>query len=189
MVSGPFGAGAHSSFPIPSFPRAQSSPKGTCLGVTGKPQAPPLPRAPPTTASLPVAEIGVGITGFGAFFILLGVLLYFDSVLLAFGNVSAPALWTLPTSLRSLLLGSALSSFPCGRPGSGASSLGRQGGWGWTAGPVGQGVRGPGFSGQLWVRPGGVRHCPSTGLPPARGGGVPRTHTPGDGGRGAAKSP
>ncbi|XP_036298378.1 vesicle transport protein GOT1A isoform X1 [Pipistrellus kuhlii] len=32
-------------------------------------------------------KIGVGITGFGAFFILLGVLLYFDSVLLAFGNL------------------------------------------------------------------------------------------------------
>ncbi|XP_035871199.1 vesicle transport protein GOT1A isoform X2 [Phyllostomus discolor] len=32
-------------------------------------------------------KIGVGITGFGIFFILLGVLLYFDSVLLAFGNM------------------------------------------------------------------------------------------------------
>ncbi|KAF6074551.1 golgi transport 1A [Phyllostomus discolor] len=32
-------------------------------------------------------KIGVGITGFGIFFILLGVLLYFDSVLLAFGNL------------------------------------------------------------------------------------------------------
>lgn len=40
------------------------------------------------------AEIGVGITGFGAFFILFGILLYFDSVLLAFGNVSTPALGT-----------------------------------------------------------------------------------------------
>lgn len=42
--------------------------------------------------SLPFAEIGVGITGFGVFFILFGILLYFDSVLLAFGNVSTPAL-------------------------------------------------------------------------------------------------
>ncbi|XP_073904675.1 vesicle transport protein GOT1A isoform X2 [Castor canadensis] len=31
-------------------------------------------------------KIGVGITGFGIFFILFGILLYFDSVLLAFGN-------------------------------------------------------------------------------------------------------
>lgn len=35
-----------------------------------------------------IAEIGVGTAGFGLFFILLGILLYFDSVLLAFGNVS-----------------------------------------------------------------------------------------------------
>lgn len=34
------------------------------------------------------AEIGVGLMGFGLFFLLFGVLLYFDSVLLAFGNVS-----------------------------------------------------------------------------------------------------
>ncbi|XP_078497420.1 vesicle transport protein GOT1A [Lissotriton helveticus] len=32
-------------------------------------------------------KIGVGLTGFGIFFILFGVLLYFDSVLLAFGNI------------------------------------------------------------------------------------------------------
>ncbi|NXE26633.1 GOT1A protein, partial [Ardeotis kori] len=31
--------------------------------------------------------IGVGLVGFGLFFILFGVLLYFDSVLLAFGNI------------------------------------------------------------------------------------------------------
>lgn len=46
--------------------------------------------------SLPFAEIGVGITGFGVFFILFGILLYFDSVLLAFGNVSPPTLGTSP---------------------------------------------------------------------------------------------
>ncbi|XP_062312583.1 vesicle transport protein GOT1A [Osmerus eperlanus] len=32
-------------------------------------------------------RIGIGLTGFGLFFLLFGVLLYFDSVLLAFGNV------------------------------------------------------------------------------------------------------
>nr|XP_045039361.2 vesicle transport protein GOT1A isoform X3 [Desmodus rotundus] len=58
----------------------------------------PLPKAHPITASLPVAEIGVGTTGFGIFFILFGVFLYFDSVLLAFGNESGaikpgPARW------------------------------------------------------------------------------------------------
>ncbi|KAF5891458.1 pleckstrin homology domain-containing family A member 6 isoform X8, partial [Clarias magur] len=33
-----------------------------------------------------LSEIGVGLSGFGIFFLLFGVLLYFDSVLLAFGN-------------------------------------------------------------------------------------------------------
>ncbi|XP_072308934.1 vesicle transport protein GOT1A [Eucyclogobius newberryi] len=32
-------------------------------------------------------KIGVGLMGFGLFFLLFGVLLYFDSVLLAFGNI------------------------------------------------------------------------------------------------------
>ncbi|XP_026884362.1 vesicle transport protein GOT1A [Electrophorus electricus] len=32
-------------------------------------------------------KIGVGLSGFGVFFLLFGVLLYFDSVLLAFGNI------------------------------------------------------------------------------------------------------
>ncbi|NWS32458.1 GOT1A protein, partial [Polioptila caerulea] len=31
--------------------------------------------------------IGVGLVGFGLFFLLFGILLYFDSVLLAFGNL------------------------------------------------------------------------------------------------------
>ncbi|ETE73962.1 Vesicle transport protein GOT1A, partial [Ophiophagus hannah] len=33
-----------------------------------------------------IVEIGVGLVGFGMFFLLFGVLLYMDSVLLAFGN-------------------------------------------------------------------------------------------------------
>ncbi|XP_050767388.1 vesicle transport protein GOT1A [Gymnogyps californianus] len=32
-------------------------------------------------------RIGVGLVGFGLFFVLFGMLLYFDSVLLAFGNI------------------------------------------------------------------------------------------------------
>uniref|UniRef100_A0A8C5U6Z9 Golgi transport 1A n=1 Tax=Malurus cyaneus samueli TaxID=2593467 RepID=A0A8C5U6Z9_9PASS len=35
----------------------------------------------------PPAGIGVGLVGFGLFFLLFGILLYFDSVLLAFGNL------------------------------------------------------------------------------------------------------
>ncbi|XP_026571393.1 vesicle transport protein GOT1A [Pseudonaja textilis] len=34
-----------------------------------------------------IVEIGVGLVGFGMFFLLFGVLLYMDSVLLAFGNI------------------------------------------------------------------------------------------------------
>lgn len=53
----------------------------------------------------------MGVTGFGVFFILFGILLYFDSVLLAFGNVSPPILgafagWpgeSVPSSFRSWL--------------------------------------------------------------------------------------
>uniref|UniRef100_A0A8B9PUG1 Golgi transport 1A n=1 Tax=Apteryx owenii TaxID=8824 RepID=A0A8B9PUG1_APTOW len=37
-------------------------------------------------------RIGMGLVGFGLFFILFGMLLYFDSVLLAFGNVSTTGL-------------------------------------------------------------------------------------------------
>ncbi|CAB1429909.1 unnamed protein product [Pleuronectes platessa] len=32
-------------------------------------------------------KIGIGLIGFGLFFLVFGVLLYFDSVLLAFGNI------------------------------------------------------------------------------------------------------
>uniref|UniRef100_A0A4W2FSI8 Golgi transport 1A n=1 Tax=Bos indicus x Bos taurus TaxID=30522 RepID=A0A4W2FSI8_BOBOX len=63
-------------------------PEGTCPGATGAAAASQLaPQTHPTTTSLPIAEIGVGTTGFGIFFILFGMLLYFDSVLLAFGNL------------------------------------------------------------------------------------------------------
>lgn len=109
-------------------------------GDGGKFQCPhPYPRAHPTTTSLPVAEIGMGTTGFGIFFILLGVLLYFDSVLLAFGNVSAPAPWTTPNLPEVSIAGvnpSSFKSYPSS--GQAPSSLGRQGGWRWTASPAGQ---------------------------------------------------
>lgn len=55
------------------------------MGGAAAPQL--APQTHPTTTSLPIAEIGVGTTGFGIFFILFGMLLYFDSVLLAFGNL------------------------------------------------------------------------------------------------------
>ncbi|KAG9485501.1 hypothetical protein GDO78_008530, partial [Eleutherodactylus coqui] len=32
-------------------------------------------------------ELGAGLAGFGIFFLIFGILLYFDSVLLAFGNI------------------------------------------------------------------------------------------------------
>ncbi|KAG8132092.1 hypothetical protein E2320_009976, partial [Naja naja] len=37
-----------------------------------------------------IVEIGVGLVGFGMFFLLFGILLYMDSVLLAFGNELFP---------------------------------------------------------------------------------------------------
>ena len=35
-----------------------------------------------------IAEIGIGLTGFGAFFLFLGIIFLFDKGLLAIGNVS-----------------------------------------------------------------------------------------------------
>ncbi|XP_036032681.1 vesicle transport protein GOT1A-like [Onychomys torridus] len=64
-----------SSFPWPAFSYTES------LHRT------PDPWGREAELSLLLAEIGVGITGFGVFFIVLGILLYFDSVLLAFGNL------------------------------------------------------------------------------------------------------
>ncbi|XP_034387937.1 vesicle transport protein GOT1A [Cyclopterus lumpus] len=45
-------------------------------------------------------KIGVGLMGFGLFFLLFGVLLYFDSVLLAFGNILLLAGLTFIIGLR-----------------------------------------------------------------------------------------
>lgn len=94
---------------LPPHPLPQKAPVQWRWGKV--PVSPPHPRAHPTTTSSPVAEIGMGTTGFGVFFILLGVLLYFDSVLLAFGNVSAPALWTAPNLPEVSIAGVNPSSF------------------------------------------------------------------------------
>lgn len=97
----------------------------------------------------------MGTTGFGVFFILFGILLYFDSVLLAFGNVSCPAcVPPPPTYLRSLLPGrSAPSSFrSCPSRGQHHQAQVGEGAWRCTA-------RCEGASqdlesrGKLWVRP------------------------------------
>lgn len=88
----------------------------------------PLPRAHPTPVSLPIAEIGVGTTGFGIFFILFGILLYFDSVLLAFGNVSRLACVPSATNLPEVSIARKVSpEFNQIVPlqGSGPSSLGQ----------------------------------------------------------------
>lgn len=49
----------------------------------------PKVRSRALASALPFSTgIGVGLVGFGLFFLLFGILLYFDSVLMAFGNVS-----------------------------------------------------------------------------------------------------
>ncbi|XP_027638408.1 vesicle transport protein GOT1A isoform X2 [Falco peregrinus] len=46
----------------------------------------PSPAASNMVSLTDFQRIGVGLVGFGLFFVLFGMLLYFDSVLLAFGN-------------------------------------------------------------------------------------------------------
>ncbi|XP_044614487.2 vesicle transport protein GOT1A isoform X2 [Equus asinus] len=48
-------------------------------------------------------KIGVGTTGFGVFFVLFGILLYFDAVLLAFGNLLFLVGLSLIIGLRKML--------------------------------------------------------------------------------------
>lgn len=45
-----------------------------------------------------LAEIGIGVTGFGMFFLFFGVILFFDKGLLAIGNVSNFQINTINTS-------------------------------------------------------------------------------------------
>lgn len=63
---------------------------GRCQGEQLQPKVGPelCARAPISALLSSSTGIGVGLVGFGLFFILFGMLLYFDSVLLAFGNVS-----------------------------------------------------------------------------------------------------
>ncbi len=50
------------------------------------------PLDPPRHRVVPSAEIGVGLTGLGFLFLMLGVLFFFDRGLLAMGNVSRATL-------------------------------------------------------------------------------------------------
>ena len=53
----------------------------------------------PTTLTHLVTEIGIGLTGMGLLFTMIGVLLFFDGGLLAVGNVSGEAHVNHPGSL------------------------------------------------------------------------------------------
>ena len=60
----------------------------------GRTESVAAPRQLPATLT-PSAEIGVALTTFGALFMLLGVMLFFDGALLALGNV-CPLPWPYP---------------------------------------------------------------------------------------------
>lgn len=65
-----------------------------------------LPRPALTEALLisrSAVEIGVGLTAFGLFFMLMGVMMFFDGGLLAIGNVSQPGGSYYPNDYKQMI--------------------------------------------------------------------------------------